>query len=98
MAKLYLEITGLYAVGGTFPDPILNLVWPYAVSDDPTDPTKPPIVKAGLLLDGFGQLRDDGKTACGCWIYSGCYTEKGNQMARRDNADPTKSGLSSGWA
>jgi formate dehydrogenase major subunit len=118
MAKLYLEIKGLYAGGGTFPDPILNLVWPYAVSDDPTtdeiakevngsaledlpdptDPTKPPIVKAGLLLDGFGQLRDDGKTACGCWIYSGCYTEKGNQMARRDNADPTKSGLSSGWA
>ena len=118
MAKLYLEIKGLYAGGGTFPDPILNLVWPYAVSDDPTtdeiakevngsaledlpdptDPTKPPIVKAGLLLDGFGQLRDDGKTACGCWIYSGCYTEKGNQMARRDSADPTKSGLSSGWA
>ena len=33
-------------------------------------------------------LRDDGTTACGCWIYSGCFTEAGNNMARRDNSDP----------
>jgi formate dehydrogenase major subunit len=119
MAKLYLAIKGLYAKDdGAFPDAIQNLVWPYAVSDDPTtdeiakevngsaledlpdptDPTKPPILKAGQLLDGFAQLRDDGKTTCGCWIYSGSYTEKGNQMARRDNADPTNSGLAPGWA
>jgi len=119
MAKLYLAIKGLYAKdGGVFPDAIQSLVWPYAVSDDPTtdeiakevngsaledlpdptDPAKPPILKAGQLLDGFGQLRDDGKTTCGCWIYSGCYTEKGNQMARRDTSDPTNSGLAPGWA
>ncbi len=119
MAKLYLKVKGLYASdGGAFRDPILNLVWPYAVPDDPTtdeiakevngsaledlpdptDPLKPPILKAGQLLDGFAQLRDDGKTTCGCWIYSGSYTEKGNQMARRDSADPTNSGLSPGWA
>jgi len=119
MAKLYLKIKELYASeGGAYRDPILNLVWPYAVPDepttdeiakeingyaiedlpDPTDPTKPPILKAGQQLDGFSQLRDDGKTSCGCWIYSGCYTEKGNQMARRDNADPTNSGLAPGWA
>ena len=36
----------------------------------------------------FAALRDDGSTACGCWIYSGCYTEAGNNMARRDNRDP----------
>jgi formate dehydrogenase major subunit len=119
MAKLYLTIKGLYAKdGGALPDPILNLFWPYAVSDDPTtdeiakeingsaledlpdptDPLKPPILKAGQQLDGFGQLRDDGKTAAGCWIYTGCYTEKGNQMARRDNSDPTNSGLAPNWA
>ncbi len=119
MAKLYLTIKGLYASDdGAFREPILNLVWPYAVPDDPTtdeiakevngsaledlpdptDPLKPPVVKAGALLDGFAQLRDDGKTACGCWIYSGSYTEKGNQMARRDSADPTNSGLAPGWA
>ena len=30
------------------------------------------------------QLTDDGKTSCACWIYSGCFTEQGNMMARRD--------------
>jgi formate dehydrogenase major subunit len=44
---------------------------------DPTDPAKI-LVAAGKLVDGFSQLTDDGKTASGCWIYSGCYTEAGN--------------------
>lgn len=34
---------------------------------DPKDPTKL-IRKAGEQL-GFGQLRDDGSTANGCWIF-----------------------------
>jgi formate dehydrogenase major subunit len=55
-------------------------------------------VQAGKLLDGFAQLRDDGTTACGCWIFSGCYTEKGNQMARRDATDPREQGIASNWA
>lgn len=52
---------------------------------------------AGRLLDGFGQLRDDGTTACGCWIFSGCYTEQGNQMARRDASDPREQGIAPNW-
>ncbi len=28
----------------------------------------------------------------GCWIFSGCCTEKGNQMARRDATDPREHG------
>ena len=48
--------------------------------------------KAGQQLDGFAQLRDDGTTASGCWIFSGCYTEKGNQMARRDATRPARAG------
>ena len=35
---------------------------------DPTDPAKV-LVTAGKQVDGFAQLTDDGKTACGCWIY-----------------------------
>jgi formate dehydrogenase major subunit len=68
--------------------------------EDITDPKDPSVVvmRAGQLLDGFAQLRDDGKTTCGCWIYSGCYTEKGNQMARRDTSDPYESGLAPNWA
>ena len=50
------------------------------------------------LLDGFAQLRDDGSTASGCWIFSGCYTEKGNQMARRDASDPREQGIAPNWA
>ena len=53
---------------------------------------------AGLLLDGFAQLRDDGTTSSGCWIFSGCYTEHGNQMARRDATDPREQGIAPNWA
>jgi formate dehydrogenase major subunit len=53
---------------------------------------------AGRLLDSFAQLRDDGTTAAGCWIFTGCYTEKGNQMARRDTADPRDQGIAPNWA
>ena len=55
-------------------------------------------LKAGQQLDGFAQLRDDGSTMSGCWIFSGCYTEKGNQMARRDASDPRDQGIAPGWA
>jgi formate dehydrogenase major subunit len=92
--------------GGAFPDPIVNLSWPYrdptgplpeeiakvingkAITDlvDPADPTKT-IAKAGEQLAGFGQLRDDGSTSSGCWIFAGSWTQAGNQMARRDNTD-----------
>jgi formate dehydrogenase major subunit len=53
---------------------------------------------AGRLLDGFAQLQDDGTTASGCWIFSGCYTERGNQMARRDATDPREQGIAPNWA
>ena len=55
-------------------------------------------LRAGQLLDGFAQLRDDGTTQSGCWIFSGCYTEKGNQMARRDATDPREQGITPNWA
>jgi formate dehydrogenase major subunit len=32
---------------------------------------------------GFAKLAADGSTACGCWIYSGCYADGVNQTARR---------------
>ena len=35
--------------------------------------------------------------ACGNWIYSGCWTQAGNLMARRDTADPTGLGVFPGW-
>jgi len=64
---------------------------------DPNDPSKL-LLEAGKLLASFAFLRDDGTTSCGCWIYSGCYTEAGNAMARRDNSDPDSVGLYPKWA
>jgi formate dehydrogenase major subunit len=64
---------------------------------DPNDLTKVVLAK-GKQLPGFAALRDDGKTAGACWIYSGSYTEAGNQMARRDTSDPDETGAFSKWA
>lgn len=118
MAQLHLRLKKMYQEeGGKFPDPILNLTWPYANPDepspdelarelngyavadlrDPNDPTKV-VLEAGKQVPNFGTLRADGSTACGCWIYSGCYTEDGNMMARRDNNDPDATGAYSNWA
>ena len=38
-------------------------------------------IAAGQQLPGFAALRDDGTTLCGNWLYSGSWTEAGNQMA-----------------
>ena len=65
---------------------------------DLKDATGAVTVHAGKLLDGFAQLRDDGTTASGCWIFSGSFTEKGNQMARRDATDPREQGIAPNWA
>ena len=66
----------------------------------PEGPDRPEkvLVADGQQVAGFAHLRDDGKTACGCWIYSGCFNEAGNMMARRDNADPGGPGVYPNWA
>ncbi|RIX47398.1 MAG: formate dehydrogenase-N subunit alpha [Rhodocyclales bacterium GT-UBC] len=64
---------------------------------DPKDPTKL-IRKAGEQLDGFAQLRDDGTTTSGCWIFCGSWTQAGNNMARRDNSDPWGNGQTLNWS
>jgi formate dehydrogenase major subunit len=63
---------------------------------DPTDKTKV-VTKAGQQVLNFSQLRDDGTTTSGCWIYSGCFNEAGNNMARRDNVDHDGLGTYAGW-
>ena len=56
------------------------------------------LAKKGELLNSFALLRDDGTTASACWIYAGSWTTKGNQMANRDNSDPSGLGNTLGWA
>ena len=117
MAGIFHRLQQMYRdEGGAFPDPILNLTWPYsnpeepnpediaqeyngrALADLPSADGKTITHKKGDLLDDFGYLTDDGRTACGCWIYSGCWTRAGNMMDRRDNADPYNVGITLGWA
>lgn len=62
---------------------------------DPKDPTK--VVKHGQQLSSFTQLKDDGSTASGCWIFCGAWTQDGNMMARRDTTDPTDMGVTLKW-
>jgi len=117
IAGIHMKLRELYVKeAGVFPDPILNLHWPYAdpakptneellkeisgtaLADltDPNDPTKV-LVKAGEQVAGFAQLRDDGSTACGNWLYSGCWSQAGNNTARRDNSDPSGLGQTLNW-
>lgn len=63
---------------------------------DPADPSKVLVAK-GKQVVNFSQLKDDGSTMCGCWIYSGCFNEAGNNMARRDNHDPDNTGAYLNW-
>ena len=56
------------------------------------------LVKKGQQLSSFAQLRADGSTASGCWIFAGSWTPDGNQMARRDNSDPHGLGNTPGWS
>ena len=65
---------------------------------DVTDANGNVIRKAGEQLSGFSEMRDDGSTLSGCWIYAGSWTEAGNMMARRDSSDPTGIGQTLNWA
>ena len=85
--------------GNPTPEELAKELNGYAVEDipDATDPTKVALAK-GKQVVSFAALRDDGKTACGCWIYSGCFNEAGNNMARRDNSDPDDTGAYLKWS
>jgi formate dehydrogenase major subunit len=64
---------------------------------DLEDPATKQQIKKGQQLPGFAWLKDDGTTSCGNWIYSGSYTEAGNQTARRDPSDPSNMGVHPAW-
>jgi formate dehydrogenase major subunit len=64
---------------------------------DLQDPATKQQIKTGQQLPGFAWLKDDGTTTCGNWIYSGAFTEAGNQTARRDPSDPSNMGVHPGW-
>jgi formate dehydrogenase major subunit len=40
-------------------------------------------IESGKFLTGYPELKDDGSTVCGCWIYCGCFKDGINQTARK---------------
>jgi len=110
LADLFLRVRELYRRdGGTFPDPVMELTFPYR---DPARPSFDEIaqevngkeLKSGKRLETFADLADDGSTSAGSWIYTGSYPESGNQMQRRNGVqdpkrnDPTGMGFYPQWA
>ena len=70
--------------------PLLELTWDYPTSDSVDEPDAEAILAEingfgpdGEHLSSYEQLRDDGTTSCGCWIYCGCYADGVNQPRRR---------------
>jgi len=73
--------------------PVLDLTWDYPTEGPHNDPSADAVLAEisgfdheGELLSGYTELKSDGSTACGCWIYSGCYADGVNQTARRKPA------------
>jgi formate dehydrogenase major subunit len=73
---------------------LLHLTWDYPTSGPHEDPSGDAVLreingyhltgdKAGQLLDGFADMKADGSTSGGCWIYSGVYAGGVNRAANR---------------
>jgi formate dehydrogenase-N alpha subunit len=98
----------LYAKGGSFPDPVINLTWNFGAGEEP-DPAlvakemngkfladtvfKDKQFKAGQQVPSFAALAADGSTACGVWVHAGSFTEAGNIMAKRERSTLDKDPL-----
>jgi formate dehydrogenase major subunit len=67
------------------------LTWDYPVSGENAEPDVESVlqeingrsVSDGRLLPGFKALKNDGSTACGCWIYSGVFPKPDENRANQ---------------
>ena len=73
--------------------PVRLITWDYPTKGGSADPDAEAVLQEingrgpdGSLVPGYTELRNDGSTSCGCWIYSGCYADGVNQAARRKPA------------
>lgn len=110
LAELFLRVRDLYRQqGGRYPDPVFELTFPY---QNPRKPTLDELAKevngsdltSGKRLASFADLKADGTTTAGDWIYTGHYPESGNLTKRREGIqnpaenDPTGMGFYHNWA
>lgn len=89
--------------------PVVNLHWDYTEHGPENEPHAEDVLReingydvaTGAPLPGFAQLKADGSTACGCWIYAGIFADGVNQARRRtpgDVHDPDGGNVSPEWA
>jgi formate dehydrogenase major subunit len=88
-------------------DPIKNLTWDYPTSGRDQDVEAEAVLKEingytwpdRIQIPSFADLKDDGSTACGCWIYTGVYpTDDHNRAASRVPDGPDGPGTHLNWA
>jgi formate dehydrogenase major subunit len=70
--------------------PLLDLTWDYPEEGPLHEPSAAAVLREingtgpdGKALSAYPELKDDGSTRCGCWIYCGVYADEINQAARR---------------
>jgi formate dehydrogenase major subunit len=70
--------------------PLLELSWHYPTSGQHEEPSAEAVLAEingwndkGEALPAYKELKADGSTSCGCWIYCGVYADRVNQAARR---------------
>ncbi|MFD5782264.1 formate dehydrogenase [Streptomyces sp. NPDC126933] len=70
--------------------PVQDLAWDYPVDGPLQEPIAAAVLAEinghaadGSPLSAYTELKDDGSTRCGCWIYCGVYADGVNQAARR---------------
>jgi len=70
--------------------PVLELTWDYPTEGRHGEPDAEAVLAeingrdaAGRPLSSYLELRPDGSTSCGCWIYCGVYADGVNQADRR---------------
>ncbi|PWR08213.1 formate dehydrogenase [Micromonospora acroterricola] len=86
---------------------LLDLNWNYPTHGPHAEPSAESVlyeingyeVASGRPLSSFTEMKDDGSTAGGCWIYTGVYEDGVNQAARRKPAgEQSLVALEWGWA
>jgi formate dehydrogenase major subunit len=85
--------------------PLLDLTWDYPLEGETQDPSADAVLREinGFgpdgLLTSYTQMRPDGSTTGGCWIYTGVYADGVNQSARRKpGREQNWVALEWGWA
>ncbi len=87
--------------------PVLDLAWDYELHGEHPEPNAEDVLKeingfevaTGRPLSTFMELKDDGSTVGGCWIYTGIFKDGVNQAARRKpGREQTPVAPEWGWA